>query len=99
MRTARRGRAAAVTAGLLGLTLAATACGTGGSSDEGGTAAEGGAAPSLAPGCEDFADYATGSGTVSIYSSIRDIEAERYTNAFVDFERCTGIDVQSEGTG
>ena len=98
MTTARRGRAAAVTAGLLGLTLAAAGCGTGGSTDDGGSA-DGGAAPSLAPGCEEFADYSGASGPVSIYSSIRDEEADRYTRAFADFEECTGIDVQWEGTG
>ncbi len=36
---------------------------------------------------------------MSIYSSIRDIEADRYVNAFADFERCSGIDVTWEGTG
>ncbi len=97
MRTARRGRPAALTAGLLGLTLAVSACGTGGGGGGGGGGNQAGG--QVQPGCEDFADYAGNSGTVSIYSSIRDIEADRYVNAFADFERCSGIDVTWEGTG
>ncbi len=90
----RRRRAAA---GIVGLALAATACGTGGSSSS-----QGAADPdaSLPPGCEDYADYAGSSGTqVSMYTSIRDIEADRYVQSFEEFEKCTGITINYEGSG
>ena len=97
MRSATRGRATAVTAGLLGLTLAVSACGTGGEEAPAPEAAGGGALPE---GCEDFEEYGAQNGqTVNIYSSIRDEEADRYLSAFSEFERCTGIDVQWQGTG
>ena len=89
----RRRRAAA---GLLGLSLAATACGTGGSSGS----AEGDPDASLPPGCEAYADYAGSSGTqVSMYTSIRDIEADRFVQSFEEFEKCTGIKINYEGSG
>jgi len=94
-RSSARGRRAA--AGLLGLALAATACGTGGSS---GTAAPADPDASLAPGCEEFADYQGASGTtVSLYTSIRDIEADRYVQSFEKFTECTGIAIAYEGSG
>ena len=90
----RRRRAAA---GIVGLALAATACGTGGSSSD---QAEGDPEASLPAGCEDFADYAGSSGTeVSMYTSIRDIEADRYVQSFEEFEKCTGITINYEGSG
>jgi alpha-glucoside transport system substrate-binding protein len=90
----RRRRAAA---GIVGLALAATACGTGGSSDD---QAAGDPDASLPAGCEDFADYAGSSGTeVSMYTSIRDIEADRYVQSFEEFEKCTGITINYEGSG
>jgi alpha-glucoside transport system substrate-binding protein len=90
----RRRRAAA---GIVGLALAATACGTGGSSSD---QAEGDPDASLPAGCEDFADYAGSSGTqVSMYTSIRDIEADRYVQSFEEFEKCTGITINYEGSG
>ena len=92
--TSRRSRAAA---GLVGLALAATACGTGGSSSP---QAEGDPDATLPPGCEDYAEYAGSSGTtVSMYTSIRDIEADRYVQSFEEFEKCTGIDIAYEGSG
>ena len=90
----RRRRAAA---GIVGLALAATACGTGGSSSD---QADADPDASLPAGCEDFADYAGSSGTeVSMYTSIRDIEADRYVQSFEEFEKCTGITINYEGSG
>jgi alpha-glucoside transport system substrate-binding protein len=91
----RRRRAAA---GIVGLALAATACGTGGSSSDNN--AGGDANASLPPGCEDYEEYAGSSGTqVSMYTSIRDIEADRYVQSFEEFEKCTGITINYEGSG
>ena len=83
-------------AGLLGLALAATACGTSGTTDTGDNEAR----ASVKPGCEDFADYQGASGTtVSVYTSIRDAEADAYVESFKKFEECTGITIAYEGSG
>jgi alpha-glucoside transport system substrate-binding protein len=94
--TARPTRARRAAAGLVGLALAATACGTGGSDND----SEGQPAASVKPGCEEFADYQGSSGkTVSVYTSIRDAEADAYVETFKKFEDCTGITVTYEGSG
>ncbi len=91
--TKRLSRAAA---GLVGLSLAATACGTGGSSGS----AEADPDATLPPGCEAYADYAGSSGTnVSVYTSIRDAEADAYVATWKEFEKCTGITIAYEGSG
>lgn len=90
------GRGSRAAAGLLGLTLAVAACGTG------ETGSDNVADPdaSLPPGCEAYADYQGASGTsVSMYTSIRDIEADRYVQSFEEFEKCTGITINYEGSG
>lgn len=90
------GRRRRALVGLVGLALVATACGTGdGDDDDGGSAQA-----STKPGCEAYADYGSFSGkSVSVYTSIRDQEADDYVESFKEFEDCTGIDVQWEGTG
>lgn len=86
-----RKRAAALFIGALGVTGLAA----GGSDDDGGDSGS-----STAEGCEDFADYGTFDGAeVDVYSSIRDIEADRFTESFEDFEDCTGIKITWEGSG
>jgi alpha-glucoside transport system substrate-binding protein len=88
------GRGSRAAAGLLGLTLAATACGTGGSSEDTGADSGG----ETAAGCEAYEQY-EGSGNVSVYTSIRDAEADAYVETFKEFEKCTGIKIDYEGTG
>lgn len=57
----------------------------------GGTAAE---------GCEDFEQYGSFPGTtVSLFSSIRDSEADDLQATFDKFTECTGITVQHNGVG
>ena len=68
---------------------------TGGDSESGdaggGTAAE---------GCEDFEQYGSFPGTtVSLFSSIRDSEADDLQATFDKFTECTGITVQHNGVG
>jgi alpha-glucoside transport system substrate-binding protein len=95
MRLAHASRAAA---GLLGLTLAATACGTGGSSGSGNAQPDPDA--EVPAGCEAYEEYQGSSGTqVSMYTSIRDIEADRFVESFQEFEKCTGIKINYEGSG
>ncbi|NLT54913.1 MAG: carbohydrate ABC transporter substrate-binding protein [Actinomycetales bacterium] len=78
--------------GALGVVLALTGC----NSDSG----DGGGGGEVKAGCESFADYGTFDGaSVNVYSSIRDIEAERFEESFKQFEDCTGIDIVWEGTG
>ena len=93
----RLGHASRAAAGLLGLTLAATACGTGGSSTGSSEADPDAEVPA---GCEAYEEYQGSSGTqVSMYTSIRDIEADRYVQSFEEFEKCTGIKINYEGSG
>jgi alpha-glucoside transport system substrate-binding protein len=94
VRTYRRGSTAVASA--LGVALALSACG--GSSSGGGTGATGAAGGSAE--CAAFADYGTFDGKkVEIYSSIRDVEAERFEKSFEAFQKCTGIDIQWNGSG
>jgi alpha-glucoside transport system substrate-binding protein len=74
--------------------LGLAACGTGDDNGDKGSEAQ----KSVKPGCEAFADY-KGSGVVTVYTSIRDQEADDYVESFKQFEDCTGIDVQWEGSG
>ena len=93
MRTSRRGFAAVASA--LGVSLAIAACG----GDSGGTAS-GGAGGGDSADCAAFADYGTFDGAkVNIYTSIRDIEGDRFDESFKAFEDCTGIDIVWEGSG
>jgi alpha-glucoside transport system substrate-binding protein len=90
------GRVNGAAAGLIGLTLMASACSTGGTS--------GSAQPDpdaeVPAGCEAYEEYQGSSGTqVSMYTSIRDIEADRYVQSFEEFEKCTGITINYEGSG
>src|SRR5690349_12364764 len=88
VRTRRRGYVAV--AGALGVALTLAACG--GDDDSGGSGTK--------AGCEDYASYGTFDGaTVNVYSSIRDVEQQRYEESFQKFEECTGIDIAWEGTG
>ena len=86
----RRRRYVAV-AGALGLALTVAACGDDDGDGGGGSTAE---------GCEAYSSYGTFDGaSVNVYSSIRDIEQQRYEESFAKFEECTGIDIAWEGTG
>ncbi|HEY0637298.1 MAG TPA: ABC transporter substrate-binding protein [Pseudonocardiaceae bacterium] len=83
----------ALVAGAVSLTLVAAACG--GSDNEnttGGQPASGDCAP--------FEKYGKHDGkTVSIYSPIRDAEADLFEDTWAKFAECTGIDISYEGTG
>ncbi|SCG44295.1 ABC transporter substrate-binding protein [Micromonospora halophytica] len=86
-----RSRQALAIAGVLGLALGATACGTGNDkkSSNAGSAE-----------CAAYEKYGDNDGKkVSIYSSIRDIEADRLAQSWKQFEDCTGIEIDHEGSG
>ncbi|AEB46922.1 MULTISPECIES: ABC transporter substrate-binding protein [Micromonospora] len=89
-----RPRQALAIAGVLGLTLGVTACGTGSSDNSGGNNNADSAE------CAPYEKYQGHSGKkVNIYSSIRDIEADRLDQSWKEFEDCTGIDISHEGSG
>ncbi|MEU8187340.1 ABC transporter substrate-binding protein [Micromonospora carbonacea] len=86
-----RPRQALAVAGVLGLALSVTACGTGDdkSSDKADSAE-----------CAAYEKYQGNDGKkVTIYSSIRDIEADRLDESWKQFEDCTGIEIDHEGSG
>ncbi|MFF0155153.1 ABC transporter substrate-binding protein [Micromonospora sp. NPDC005203] len=86
-----RPRQAFVIAGVLGLALSATACGTGDDkkSNNAGSAE-----------CAAYDKYEGHDGKkVSIYASIRDAEADLLERSWSDFTKCTGIEIDYEGSG
>jgi alpha-glucoside transport system substrate-binding protein len=86
-----RPRQAFAIAGALTLALAATACSDGGDDDTGtGDSGE----------CAAFSAYEGHDGkTVTVYASIRDAEADLLQESWAQFEECTGITVDYEGSG
>ncbi|WP_375141856.1 ABC transporter substrate-binding protein [Zhihengliuella sp.] len=50
--------------------------------------------------CSQYEEYGTFEGeTVSAYGSIIDVEADLLNESWADFESCTGIDIEYEGSG
>ena len=85
--TASLRRRLTLTTGLVAaLALVLTGCG---SSDDSASGAN----------CDAYAAYQGAEGTeVEIYSSIRSPEAEIYQESFAEFEECTGITINWNGT-
>ncbi|WP_432707460.1 ABC transporter substrate-binding protein [Nocardiopsis ansamitocini] len=57
------------------------------------------AADPESPECEAFSQWQGNEGSVEIYASIRDEEAERMERSWQQFADCTGINIQYEGSG
>jgi alpha-glucoside transport system substrate-binding protein len=96
MRFTRQHRRLTLVAGATGMALALASCGAGG--DDGGDSGDGGDAAS--GDCAAFEDYGTFDGAeVSIYSPIRDAEADLLEESWAEFTDCTGIDIAYEGSG
>jgi alpha-glucoside transport system substrate-binding protein len=98
--TARRRRGLVATA--LVLSLVAAACGSDDKSDSSGSNTT--AAPPASTGDSTAATSAGGDKpfdgkTVTIFSSIRDVEADRLAAAWAPFEAETGIKIEHEGSG
>ncbi|WP_127125705.1 ABC transporter substrate-binding protein [Georgenia sp. SYP-B2076] len=90
-------RGAATLAGAAALALTLSACG--GADDLGGGADAAGTKDSSAD-CTAFEDYGTFDGeTVSLFSSIRETEADQLQDSFAAFSECTGITVEHNGSG
>ncbi|MFF3441197.1 ABC transporter substrate-binding protein [Streptosporangium sp. NPDC002721] len=91
-----RPRRTALVAGSIGLALVVTACG----SSDPAPSASGGASAAAAPECAAFSQYGKHDGkTVSIYSPIRDTEADLFEQAWKPFADCVGLKITYEGTG
>ncbi|MFI2646152.1 ABC transporter substrate-binding protein [Micromonospora fulviviridis] len=85
-----RSRQALAIAGVLGLALGVTACGTGNDKKSGNASK---------PECAPYEKYQGHDGKkVTIYSSIREIEADRLDQSWKQFEDCTGIKIDHEGS-
>ena len=84
----------AMVAAASGLALLASGCGY--LSGEGGS---GGGTDTADVDCSPYAEWEDIGGTVDIYSSIRDEEAERMDRSWADFAACTGITIEHEGSG
>jgi len=93
MAVSTRPRQALVLATTLALALSAAACsGDSGDGDSSGS--------NSSPECAAFDKYSGSNGTtVSIYSSIRDAEADLLEESWKSFEDCTGITIEYEGSG
>jgi alpha-glucoside transport system substrate-binding protein len=86
MRASQRRPAVLVASTATAFTLLLAGCTPGGSTE-------------VPEGCEAYADYQGHSGTeVEIYTSIISPEAEQYAESFVEFEDCTGISINWNGT-
>ncbi|NJP33060.1 ABC transporter substrate-binding protein [Micromonospora thermarum] len=84
-----RPRQAFVIAGVLGLALSATACGTGGNDSD---------SKADSPECAPYEKYQGHDGKeVSIYASIREVEADLLEQSWKQFTDCTGITIDYEG--
>ena len=86
-----RPRQALVIATVLGLTLSVAACSSDDSSSNNNADS---------PECAPYADYQGHDGeSVSIYASIRDAEEDLLRESWAQFEDCTGIEIDYEGSG
>jgi alpha-glucoside transport system substrate-binding protein len=80
----------------LGSALTFTLAACGGSSDGNDTAGDGGT-PSVAAGCEEFAQYGDLKGkTVTVYTGIVTPEDELLKKTWAPFEKCTGATIKGE---
>jgi alpha-glucoside transport system substrate-binding protein len=95
--TARR-RGFMVAAGGASLALFVAACGGGG--DDGGDGGDGGeTAAAFEIDCAPYEEFGDLEGTeVSVYTSIVDPEAEAHQASYEQFEECTGVTIQYEGS-
>ncbi|MEV0395985.1 ABC transporter substrate-binding protein [Polymorphospora rubra] len=85
-----RPRQALVIASVLGIALSAAACS---GEDSSGTNAD-------SPECAAYEPYKGHDGTeVTVYASIRDAEADLLEQSWAEFQDCTGIEINYEGSG
>ncbi|UNX56289.1 ABC transporter substrate-binding protein [Georgenia sp. TF02-10] len=92
-------RAMGTLAGAAALAMTLGACG---GADELGGGGGGGGGDDTAGGtdCSPYEDYGSFDGeTVSLFSSIREVEADQLQDTFTEFTECTGITVEHNGSG
>ncbi|GAA4427973.1 ABC transporter substrate-binding protein [Georgenia halophila] len=99
-RTTNRRRTAGL-AGAAALAMTLAACG--GADDLGGGGGGGNGGGGGGGGdvdCSDFEEYGTFDGEeVTLFTSIREVEADQLQDTFADFSECTGITVTHNGSG
>ncbi|MDO5726375.1 MAG: hypothetical protein Q4Q03_00445, partial [Bowdeniella nasicola] len=97
MRTFNQRRGVSTLAGAAALALTLSACGA---DDIGGSSSSDGGESATDVDCSAFEAYGTHDGaTVTISSSIREVEADQLQDTFTKFTECTGITVQHNGIG
>ncbi|WP_324650327.1 ABC transporter substrate-binding protein [Georgenia sp. H159] len=101
MRIRKQRRAGTLAAGAAALALVLAACG--GADDLGGGGGGGGGGGDDATSetdCADFEEYGTFEGeSVTLFTSIREVEADQMQDSFEEFTECTGIEVTHNGSG
>ncbi|MEE6281586.1 ABC transporter substrate-binding protein [Georgenia sp. MJ170] len=102
MKIRSRRRGVAAVAGMAAMGLMLGACG--GADDLGGGGGGGGGdtddETTTSADCADFEEYGTFDGeTVTLFSSIREVEADQLQDTFDTFTECTGITVEHNGSG
>src|SRR5262245_61045796 len=87
----RRRRAYAL-AGVTALAVLVSACGNNNNAGSSGDTSK--------PECAPYAQYKVSSKkTVSVYATIRDVEADKLKQSWKQFEDCTNIKIDYEGSG
>ncbi len=100
MRIRKQRRAGTLVAGAASLGLLLAACG--GADDLGGGGGGGGGGDDTATeaDCAAFEEYGTHEGeSVTLFTSIREVEADQMQDSFEEFTECTGIEVVHNGSG
>ncbi|HLT85108.1 MAG TPA: hypothetical protein VKZ83_12820, partial [Phototrophicaceae bacterium] len=108
MKMLKHKRTGVLLAGAASLALVLSACGgaddLGGGGGGGGggsdTETDAGGGASTDADCSAFEEYGTFDGeTVTLFSSIREQEADQLQDTFEAFTECTGITVEHNGSG
>lgn len=96
MISTKRTRWSVLAAGAAATAMVLSACGGGGDISGGGSSGE----ASGDTDCSAFEEYGHFDGeSVSLFSSIREVEADQLQQTFDKFTECTGIEVQHNGVG
>lgn len=105
MRVKNLKRLSGYVAGTAALALVLGACGDSGGGDlggggGGGTTNGGGTGGEVTAECEAFADFGSFDGeTVTVFSSIREVEADALQEIFDEFGDCVNLTIEHNGSG
>lgn len=102
MRVTNLKRSSGIVAGTAALALMLSACGDDGGGDLGGGGGGGGNGDNgdVSAECEAYADFGTFDGeTVTVFSSIREIEADHLQETLDAFGDCANLNIEHNGSG